>query len=91
MDGRSPCRHTGSFIFGAKSSMDVSAIARAGRTGRLTINTHARVLRLETRPSGGSVDRVIYQHEGATHAVRARVHILATDAVETLRLLLHSR
>lgn len=95
VDGRSPCRHTGGCtsgcIFGAKSSMDVSAIARAGRTGRLTIKTHARVLRLETRPGGGSVERVIYQHDGDTHAARARVYVLATGAVETPRVLLHSR
>lgn len=95
VDGRSPCRHTGGCtsgcIFGAKSSMDVSAIARAERTGRLTIETGARALRLETRPDGGGVDRVIYSRDGATRAVRARVHVLAAGAVETPRLLLHSR
>lgn len=95
VDGRSPCRHTGGCtsgcIFGAKSSMDVSAIARAERTGRLTVRTHSRVLRLETQPGGRRVNRVIYDHEGATHAVRSRVHVLAAGAVETPRLLLYSQ
>lgn len=94
IDGRSPCRHTGGCtvgcIFGAKSSMDVTAIARAERTGRLTIKTGARALRLEARPGGGRVDRVIYRHGGADHAVRAGVHVLSAGAVETPRLMLHS-
>lgn len=95
VDGRSPCRHTGGCtvgcIFGAKSSTDVSAIARAEKTGRLTVRTRARVLRLETGSSASRVDRTIYDHQGATQAVRARVHVLAAGAVETPRLLLYSR
>lgn len=95
VDGRSPCRHTGGCtqgcIFGAKSSMDVTAIARAERTGRLTIRTGAQVVGLETKAGGGRVERTVYVHEGATHAARAAIHILAGGAVETPRLLLHSR
>lgn len=41
VDGRSPCQHTGGcglgYPFGAKSSTDLTAIARAERTSRLTL------------------------------------------------------
>ncbi|MDZ7842515.1 MAG: GMC family oxidoreductase [Gammaproteobacteria bacterium] len=95
VDGRSPCRHTGGCtrgcIFGAKSSMDVTAIPRAERTGRLTVVTEARVMQIEADASGSRVERVVYLHDGATRSARARVHILAAGAVETPRLLLYSR
>jgi len=95
VDGRSPCRHTGGCtrgcIFGAKSSMDVTAIPRAERTGRLTVITGARVVQLETDASGSGVERVVYVNDADTHAARARIHILAAGAVETPRLLLYSR
>jgi len=94
VDGRSPCRHTGGCttgcIFGAKSSMDVTAIARAEKTGRLTVRTGARALRLETDAGGGRVERIVYRYRGATRAARARFHVLAAGAVETPRLLLCS-
>lgn len=95
VDGRSPCRHTGGCttgcIFGAKSSVDVSAIARAQKTGRLTVRTDARAVHIETEPGGGRAGRVVYLQRGRTLAARGRVYILAAGAVETPRLLLLSR
>jgi len=95
VDGRSPCRHTGGCtlgcIYGAKSSVDVTAIPRAARTGRLSVVTGAQVIGMETAAGGRRVGRTVYLHGGATHAVRAPLHVLAGGAVETPRLLLLSR
>lgn len=92
IDGRSPCRRSGGCvqgcIFGAKSSTDVSALARARRSGRLTIFTGARVLRLENRRD--RVSGVIYEKDGKRRQARAAVVVLAMGAVETPRLLLAS-
>jgi choline dehydrogenase-like flavoprotein len=93
-DGRPPCQRSGGCvqgcIFGAKSSVDQTAIRRGERTGRLRVQTDAQVLALEMAQEG-RVDAVIYKRANGTYRVRARVIVLAAGAVETPRLLLANR
>lgn len=92
IDGRSPCRYTGGCvngcIFGAKSSVDLTALARAQRTGRLSIQTGTRVLGLEH--NRGRVTSLVCSRGDAVFRVRTRTVVLASGAVETPRLLLNS-
>jgi len=94
LDGRSPCRGSGGCvqgcIFGAKSSVDLTAIARGERSGRLTVETECRVLRLEAG-ADGRIDRVIYRRAGKDNSIAAPLVVLAMGAIETPRLLLASR
>jgi len=92
VDGRSPCRRTGGCvqgcIYAAKSSVDVSALAHARRTGRLSLYSGARATQLESKDD--RVTRVVYLHNGSHNFVEAPVVVLALGAVETPRLLLAS-
>jgi len=94
VDGRPPCQRSGGCaqgcIFGAKSSVDLTAIRRAERTGRLQVQTESRVLALEMG-HGGRVEGVVYRRAKSIYRARARVTLLAMGAVETPRLLLASR
>jgi choline dehydrogenase-like flavoprotein len=94
VDGRRPCQRSGGCaqgcIFGAKSSVDLTAIRRAERTGRLQVQTESRVLALEMG-HGGRVDGIVYRRAKSIYRARARVTVLAMGAVETPRLLLASR
>jgi len=53
-DGRPPCQRSGGCvhgcIFGAKSSVDLTAIRRAEGTGRLQVQTESRVFEIEMGP-----------------------------------------
>src|SRR5262249_39641924 len=91
LDGRPPCQKSGGCVygcpFGAKSSVDRTAIPRAQRTGRLTLLTTARVVALETG-SDGRITGVVYRRGRTTERARARAVVLALGAIETPRLLL---
>lgn len=92
VDGRSPCRYSGGCvqgcIFGAKSSVDLTALARGQRTGRLSIRTGTQALSLEH--DGRHVRSLVCLSNGRRLRIRARAVVLATGAVETPRLLLNS-
>ncbi len=94
VDGRPPCQRSGGCvqgcIFGAKSSVDLTAIARGQRTGRLTVLTQARAVALEV---GGDrrVRGAVYRAERGLERATARVVVLALGALETPRLLLSQR
>jgi len=94
LDGRIPCQHSGGCVqgcrFGAKSSVDLTAIKIAEATGNLTVITNARLLHIET-DSKGEVDGFVFGHEGKTQQARADKHILALGAIETPRMLLASQ
>jgi choline dehydrogenase-like flavoprotein len=94
VDGRSPCQRSGGCVqgcvFGAKSSVDQTAIRRAEQTGRLHVLTESRVLAIEMSRNG-RVDAVIYRNGKTDYRVRTRVLVLAAGAVETPRLLLAHR
>lgn len=92
-DGRVPCQHSGGCvqgcIFGAKSSVDLTAIRRAEATGGLQTETDARLVQIETGRDG-RVTGFIYRQAGTTRRARARDYLLALGALETPRLLLSS-
>jgi choline dehydrogenase-like flavoprotein len=94
VDGRSPCQRSGGCvqgcIFGAKSSVDLAAIRRGERTGRLRVQTDSRALAMEMKPDG-RVGAVVYRRGSGVYRVRAGTVVLAMGAVETPRLLLASR
>lgn len=94
LDGRTPCQHTGGYasgcIFGAKSSVDQTAIARAQRSGRLTLLTDAQCTQVVTN-QGGEVTALNYQQNKIMQRVTARAYILAGGAIETPRLMLASK
>ena len=91
VDGRSPCQRSGGCvqgcIFGAKSSVDQTAIRRAEHTGRLQIRTESRVIGIEMN-ADRQADAVVYRSGNTDHRVRTRVLVLAAGALETPRLLL---
>jgi len=91
IDGRPPCQRSGGCaqgcIFGAKSSVDLTAIRRAEGTGRLQVQTESRVFAIEMGPDG-KVEGIVYRRASSLYRARARVFVLALGAVETPRLLL---
>ncbi len=94
VDGRSPCQNSGGCvqgcIFGAKSSVDLTAIKIAEQTGNLTLLTKARLLHIET-DSRGKVSGLVYQHKNQNRKAVAEKYVLALGAVETPRVLLSSQ
>ena len=94
VDERAPCQKSGMCVygcaFGAKSSVDLTAIPRGVRTGRLTVRTGARVVGLDVAPNG-RVSAVLYRSGRATERAAAGAVVLALGAVETPRLLLAHR
>ncbi len=93
-DGRPGCNYCGNCNRGCprldKGSADVTFIAKARATGRLTIRTECQVTRIEP----GARDRVAAVHcigrDGRAQRVTAPVVVVACGAVETPRLLLAS-
>jgi choline dehydrogenase-like flavoprotein len=94
LDGRPACQRSGGCVqgcsFGAKSSVDLTAIRRGEQTGRLRIQTESRVVALEMG-TDGRIDALLYRRANAIHRVRGRIVVLALGAVETPRLLLATR
>jgi len=93
VDGRLPCQRSGGCvqgcIYGAKSSVDLTAVARAERTGRLHLMTNTRAVRLE-EAAGGRIGAVVCKTSGGLERVRGRVFVMSLGALETPRLLLAS-
>ena len=93
-DGRSACRACATCEAcptGAKAIVDLTHIARAEATGRLTLVPGAAVVQLDA-DGGGRVQHVVYvDASGTRRTARAGVFVLAGGAVENVRLLLASR
>ncbi|HXG04669.1 MAG TPA: GMC family oxidoreductase [Candidatus Binatia bacterium] len=93
--GRPACVRAGTCQLGctveAKSSIDVTYVPKAERTGRAEIRPLSTVRAL-TVDTGGRVRSAVYlDAAGHEHEVAARAIVLAGNAVETPRLLLLSR
>jgi choline dehydrogenase-like flavoprotein len=71
--------------------VDLTHIARAEETGRVTLLAGAVVARLDTDDAGRATQAVYVDGSGARRSVRARVFVLAGGGVENVRLLLASR
>ena len=75
---------------GSKWSTLVSELPKAGRTGKLDLRPDSQVAHI-THDAHGRVDGVLYlDAEGRVQRQRARVVVLACNAIETARLLLLS-
>ena len=75
---------------GSKWSTLVSELPKAGRTGKLDLRPESHVAHI-THDAHGRVDGVLYlDAEGKVQRQRARVVVLACNAIETARLLLLS-
>lgn len=74
---------------GAKGGARAALLDQAVAAG-CELRPHSQVVRLHS-DARGRVDRVEYRdRQGATHSVRARLYVLAAQAIETVRLLLNS-
>lgn len=92
VDGRTPCQRSGGCVqgclFGAKSSVDLTALRRGLRTGRLDIWTQTRVLQVEH--DGKRASSVVCLRDGTKQRVHGKVVVLSAGAIESVRLLLAS-
>jgi choline dehydrogenase-like flavoprotein len=93
-DGRPACINAGTCTMGcaigAKSSIDVTYIRAAEKTGRVEVRSGCMAHRITMTPGGKARGVVYFDAEGREHEVSARAIVLAGNAVETPRLLLLS-
>lgn len=93
-DGRPACTYCGfcsghGCYLGAKNSADVTFVPRAEKTGRLKVETSARVVRIEIDEEG-LARGVTYVQNGRAFFQPARVVLLGAFVFENVRLLLTS-
>lgn len=92
--GRPGCNYCGQCSrgcpLGDKGSADVTFLALAEATGRLTVATGAQVTALHPG-HGGRIDGLSYAQDGALHRQETPLLFLAAGAVQTPRLLLANR
>jgi choline dehydrogenase-like flavoprotein len=93
-DGRPPCNYCGQCNRGCthfdKGSADLTFMAKALATGRCTLETGRRVVRLQVGRDDRVVAALCADDQGALHRIEADWFALACGAVETPRLLLNS-
>jgi choline dehydrogenase-like flavoprotein len=74
----------------AKADAQVVCVEPAIQHPNVTLRTHSRVVRLETSPGGGSVSKVIVDHDGQREEYTADVIALSAGAINSAALLLSS-
>jgi choline dehydrogenase-like flavoprotein len=93
-DDRPPCNYCANCFRGCpradKSSVDVTFIAPALKTGRCTLLPECQVIRLEAGADDQVSEAVYVDPQGAHKSIRARAFVVACGAVLTPRLLLAS-
>lgn len=93
-DGRPACINAGTCRLGckiaAKSSIDVTYIPKAERTGKVQIRTECMARKITTGPDGRARSVIYFDSDGQEKEIFARVIVAAGNAVETPRLLLLS-
>ena len=93
-NGRPACIGAGTCMMGcaisAKSSMDVTYIPKAERTGNVEIRAECTACEVVVGRDGKARGVVYFDKQGRQCQVRARATVLACNAVETPRLLLMS-
>jgi len=77
-------------LVNGKADAQVICVEPALRHPNVTLLTGAQVTRLETDPSGGAVERVIVERDGALEAYSADVVVVAAGAINSAALLLRS-
>ncbi len=93
-NGRPACNGAGTCSLGckisAKSSIDVTYIPKAERTGRVSIRTECMARRITVGLKDRARSVIYFDAEGHEKEVFGRVIVVAGNAVETTRLLLLS-
>lgn len=93
--GRPPCARAGvcglGCKIGAKSSIDVTYVAKAERTGKVEIRERCTAREIVIDGEGRARSVIYFDSKGSEREVRGRAIVLAANAVETPRLLLLSR
>ena len=93
-DGRPGCNYCGNCARGCprrdKGSADVTFVPKARASGRCSFRTGAAVTALAAA-AGDRIAEVRYADARGEHTVRGRAVLMACGAVDTPRLLLHSR
>jgi len=94
-NGRSGCQYSGycgsyGCSSGAKGSSRAALLNRAVASGNCDIRANSHVYRLDSDTSGRVVSARYYDEGGSASLVRARLFVVACQAVETSRLLLNS-
>ncbi len=74
----------------AKADAETIALRPALSHSNVDLLTHAKAIRLETDPTGGSVRRLIVEHEGREIALSADLFVVSCGAVNSAALLLRS-
>jgi len=93
--GRRGCEYSGycgsyGCATGAKGSARVAFIDPALATARCTVQARAKVARLASDARGRVTGAEYFDQEGRSRRVRARIFVVACQAIETARLLLYS-
>lgn len=73
-----------------KNDAETTALAEALASGRVSLETGARVLRLETEPDGRRVNAVVFEKNGEERRITPKLVILAAGAVQSAAILLAS-
>jgi choline dehydrogenase-like flavoprotein len=93
-NGRPACIGAGTCLMGcaisAKSSMDVTYIPKAERTGKVEVRAECTACEVVVAGNRRAREVVYFDNHGRRSRVRARAIVLAGGAVETPRLLLMS-
>ena len=94
-NGRPACINAGTCRLGckisAKSSIDVTYIPSAERTGRVEFRTECMAREITVRPDGRVRSVIYFAPDGHEEEISARVIVAAGNAIETPRLLLLSK
>jgi choline dehydrogenase-like flavoprotein len=92
--GRPACNEAGTCRLGcrisAKSSIDVTYIPKAERTGRVSVRTECMAREITLGPNGRVRSVVFFDPQGQEQEVFGRAIVVAGNAIETARLLLLS-
>jgi choline dehydrogenase-like flavoprotein len=94
-DARDACSYSGycgsyGCSTNAKGSARAALIEPALATGHCDLRAHSKVYRLVSDPKGRVVEARYYDREGSSHKVRAKLFVVACQAIESARLLLSS-
>ncbi|HEV2329063.1 MAG TPA: GMC family oxidoreductase [Verrucomicrobiae bacterium] len=93
-NGRPACKNAGTCRLGcriaSKSSIDVTYIPKAERTGRVSIRSECMAREIVVAPDGRARSVVYFDPDGKEQEVSGRIIVVAGNAVETARLLLLS-
>ena len=94
-NNRPACINAGTCSLGcaitAKSSMDVTYLRNAEKTGLVEIRSECMARKITVTHEGKAQGVIYFDSEGREHEIRARAIVLAGNAVETPRLLLMSK